>query len=125
MFRFSIPTASGGGDGKYGKHICTSHSIKEEKLIQLILGDIKSFCRKLEAEKQKLIARSSRFIDMLADNAITESEYNVKMHETRSNIESIEIGINQLTLLVDKIEVTEKGEPVICYKFAPAFDAVI
>lgn len=30
-----------------------------------------------------------------------------------------------LTQLVDKIEVTEKGEPVVFYKFAPAFDAVI
>lgn len=175
-----------GGYGKHGKHVCTSHSIKEEKLIEIILDDIKAFCRnldtdkilskvsaktesinkritskikKLEAEKQNLTARRSRFIDMLADNAISEAEYNDKMLETRSTIELIGSEINHLTaslqdsttmddilflktelesilkfdaltkemltLLVDKIEVTEKGEPVIFYKFAPTFDAVI
>lgn len=32
---------------------------------------------------------------------------------------------DMLQLLVDKIEVNKKGEPVIFYKFAPAFKAVI
>lgn len=175
-----------GGYGKYGKHVCTSHIIKEQKLINLILADIKTFClnidkvniiekvkkknkksdktiktkiSKISRQLEKLKKRRINYIDLLADGDITKEDYNERIAENKAEVDSLEkekasledslnnsndidkltflkteldkflkfdtLTKEMLNLLVEKIEVHESGEPVIYYRFAPVFEAVI
>lgn len=176
-----------GGYGRYGKHVCKhSHGIKEEKLTNLILDDIRTFCMNIDKDNildkvqkktaksekfihkkmsnitnklEKLKRRRSTFINLLADGDISKEEYNEQIAETKAEIDllerekaSLEDSLNNsndidkltylktelekflkfdtltkemLNLLVDKIEVNKNGEPVIYYRFAPVFEAVI
>lgn len=61
--------------------------------------------------------------------SIQEKPSTEHFEQLRIKLESIlkfdSLTKDTLTQIVEKIQVTEKGEPVIYYKFAPAFNAVI
>ena len=175
-----------GRHGKHGKEECSSHLIKEEYLIDIILSDIRKLAKnintdnilkkvtsnyesvnkkarkelnKMTVKKDTLISRRGNFITLLADNSISKKDFDIAMtlnadelsiienkidalkasiqekpstehfEQLRIKLESIlkfdSLTKDTLTQIVEKIQVTEKGEPVIYYKFAPAFNAVI
>jgi site-specific DNA recombinase len=107
---------------KHGKKACTQHNVKEKKLIEAILGDVRSFAdtlngkdvmgrlegKAIQANKQsmkqvillqkqidKLREEKKRLIKLVANETITKADY---LEVTKSNNE-------ELSSLQDKIQI--------------------
>lgn len=118
-----------GGYAKHGKIACTQHVIKEDELKRIILEDIrkmatnidhtellktmKSKFEKLEKENIKklkkieeqikvLINRKRNYINLLADNIISKSDYDDMVKDNQKKLEDLKLKKLEIEKSLDK-----------------------
>ncbi|OIJ16541.1 recombinase family protein [Anaerobacillus alkalidiazotrophicus] len=119
-----------GNYARYGKKACSGHLIKEDSLIDTVLTDIQElvkqidkeqYLKKLEAQSKKakhslqkqlekidkqldiINGRKRKYINMLAEDIITQEEY-------RENVEANKIEINELEVWKNNLLTTIESD---------------